>query len=261
MKQVRIAALTPFFTLALTGAISLGLATTSYAQGDDEKKDNGAERQDGERRGRRGRRGGRGMRGFMDADAMKKQLGLDDAQTEKMKTLMTEMRENMRKLREEGGGGRGGWEKMREGMQNMRKKMDEILTPEQREKYKKIQEERRGRFGRGGRRNAGQDFKRLRTEAIKSLALSEEESAVLVPLLDGVIETRKLLKAEAEKRRKTFLEKVRATSDEAELASLLKEFRAAKAADTATLKKSQTKLVEVLTPTQEAKLVAFNLLD
>lgn len=253
-------ALTPLFTLALSGVLSLGLYSPTYAQDSEEKKDKGAEREDGERRrGRRGRRGGRrGMRGgFMNPEQMQKELGLDDAQTAKMKDLMTEMRQSMRKMREEG----GGWEGMREQMQNMRKKMNEILTPEQREKYKKIQEERRGRWGRGGRRNAEQDFKRLRTEAIKSLALSEEESAVLVPLLDGVIETRKLLKAEAEKRRKTFLEKVRATSDEAELADLLKEFRAAKAADTATLKKSQAKLVEVLTPTQEAKLVAFNLLD
>lgn len=201
----------------------------------------------------------------MDPAQMQKDLGLDDAQTEKVKAVMEEMRENFRKMREERGeggrGGRRGWEGMREQMENVRKKIDEILTPEQREKYKKMQEERRNRFRRGGRRNAEEDFKRLRTEAIKSLALSEEESAVLVPLLDGVIETRKLLKTEAEKRRKTFLEKVRATSDEAELANLLKEFRAAKATDAETLKKSQAKLVEVLTPTQEAKLVAFNLLD
>ena len=56
------------------------------------------------------------------------------------------------------------------------------------------------------------------------------QQIVLVPLLDGVIETRKLLKAEGEKRRKAFLQSVRSTSDEAQLSELLKKYRADRAA-------------------------------
>ncbi|MBL4848877.1 MAG: hypothetical protein JKY65_25420 [Planctomycetes bacterium] len=261
--------LAPLYILALSGLISLGFGGVTLAQdakpedsteekkkdGTEEKKKDSTERRRGRRRG--GRRGGRrGMGGF-NPERMQKELGLDDAQSAKMKELMSEMRKSMRKMREEG----GGWEGMREKMGDMRKKMSEVLTPEQRKKFEKMNEGRGRRGMRRGRRNSEQDFKRLRDEAVKSLELSEEESAVLVPLLDGVIETRKLLKAEGEKRRKAFLESVRSTSDEAQLAELLTRYRADRAIDKATLKKSQAKLIEVLTPTQEAKLVAFNLLD
>lgn len=242
-----------FQIATLTFALLMGLGSMSVAQeGDAPKQD------DGEQQGRRqrGNRGGRGMGGF-DPERMAKDLGLSEDQIAKMKAMQEEMRETMRKAREEG----GGFEGMREAMGKMREKMNEILTPEQRKKMEEMRGQRGERGGRGGRRNPEQDFKRLRDEAIKSLALSEEESAVLVPLLDGVIETRKLLVQEGEKRRKEFLEKVRNTTDEAQLAELLGKYRTDKNADQETLKKAQAKLTEVLTPTQEAKLVALNLLD
>lgn len=246
----------PFQTAALTFALSLGLGTVTLAQ--DAPKQDGQDEGEGRRgRGNRGNRGG-GM-GGMDLERMTKDLGLTEDQTAKLKAMQEEMRDAMRKMREEG----GGFEGMREAMGKMREKMNEILTPEQQKKMEEMRGQRGQRGDRGGRggRNSELDFKRLREEAIKSLALSEEESAVLVPLLDGVLETRKLLTEEGEKRRKEFLEKVRNTTDEGELAELLTKYRTDRNGDKETLKKAMSKLTEVLTPTQEAKLVALNLLD
>ncbi|MGE0710182.1 MAG: Spy/CpxP family protein refolding chaperone [Planctomycetota bacterium] len=227
--------------------------------------------QDGQRR-QRGQRGQRGGRGFgMDVEQMKKDLGLSDEQVTKIKAFQEEQlksREEMMKKMREGGGDRNAMrEAFRSAMEEGRKKMEEILTPEQNKKWQE-QMQNRFRGGRGGRGERGDrgggrevNFQRLRDEALKALKLSEEESAVLVPLLDGVFETRKLLVAEQDKRRNAFLEKVRATTGETELAALLKKYREDRDQDKETLKKAQKKLVEALTPEQEALLVAMNILD
>lgn len=241
-----------------TAAFALILPTTTPAIAQDGEKKPEAKKEEGEGEGRRrGRRGGRRGGFGMNPEAMKEQLGLSDEQVKKLNDMRNEMRENFRKMREEGGFDRT---KMRELMQGSMKKMQEVLTPEQRAKWEKAMSERRGRGMDRGRRR-GDNFKQLRERALKELKLSDEEKAVLVPMLDGVLETRKLLAAESDKRRKTFLEKVRATTGETELAMLLKEYRAAGSQDKETLKKAQAKLVEALTPEQEALLVALNILD
>ncbi|HBP17369.1 MAG TPA: hypothetical protein DEA08_06210 [Planctomycetes bacterium] len=256
-------------SLVLATAAVLPLGNVAQAQ-DGER---GTERQeDGERqRGRRGRggRGGRGgFGGFMNPEQMKESLGLNDEQVKKLTELMNSQREGMRdawrKMREEG----MDRTKMREMMEKTRKDMEgklaEILTPEQLEKMKKQREEMRQRFGRRGRdrgERREQNVKRLREEALKLLKLNEEEAAVLVPMLDSVLETRKLLVTEADKRRKELLEKVRNTTAETELSALLSTYRKARDEDKATLAKAQAKLTEVLTPEQEAVLVALNILE
>ena len=89
------------------------------AQDSEEK---GAKPKQGEenRRGRRGRRGGRGGWG-MDPAQLQKDLGLDDAQTEQLKQMWSDMRTQMRdarrKAQEEG-------MDMREAMRSMRKQME-----------------------------------------------------------------------------------------------------------------------------------------
>ena len=82
----------------------------------------------------------------------------------------------------------------------------------------------------------------------------------MLPLLDGVLETKKLLLGEQEKRRKAFLGKVR-ESEGQDLAALLEAYRKARDEDKDTVKKAQEQLREVLTLGQEAKLVGLNILD
>jgi Spy/CpxP family protein refolding chaperone len=276
MKTFRLVAPLALATLLSCGgaAIAQDAPKPDAPKPEQPKADKKEEGREGRRNRRnRGRRGGRGF-GGMDLGAMQKELGLTDDQMAKMKTMQQdaqkagrEMWQKMREQRENGGG--GDRSSMREMFQKMRaeseKKLSEILTPEQMKKMKKFRENQRSRWQGRGRRNRGQNrernFKQLRDEALKALKLSEEEAAVLVPMLDGVLETKKLLVAEAEKRRKAFLESVRKTTGETELSALLKDYRSARAQDRATLKKAQNKLVEALTPEQEALLVAMNVVD
>ena len=254
-------------TLALGLLLPLASTTPAHAQGKDGEKS--AKRKD--ERGRRGRRGRRGWRGGMDLKDMKKKLGLSAEQVTKFEALQKEQREAMRKGWEEmrkrrESGERPDRDAMRKRFQDARKahqkKIDAILTPKQRKQFKKYQEKRRGRRGRwGGRINAEQQAKRLKAAATKILALSQEEQAVIGKLLDDVLESRKLLMGEGEKRRKAFLQAIRETEDEAKLTKLLAEYRKARANDRLALKRYQSKLREVLTPVQEAKLVALNILD
>ena len=118
----------------------------------------------------------------------------------------------------------------------------------------------RGGFGRGGP-GREQGRARLRDEAVKALALGEEEAAVVLPMLDTVLETRELLMREGQERRDAFLKTAREESDPQALAAALEAFRKAKADDKAQLAASQEQLREVLTLEQEAKLVALNVLD
>ena len=103
--------------------------------------------------------------------------------------------------------------------------------------------------------------KRLRAEALKALELDEEATALVTPRLDSVLETRKLILAETARRRDEFRKKIREVTEPAEIETLLKNYREAKQAEQAQLKSSQDQLRELLTLSQEAKLVALNLLD
>lgn len=235
----------------------------------DEKKPEARPERRERRRGRFGRRGGRrgGFgRGMM--DRAKKELGLTDDQVKKFEKLMQDSRKSMRdafrKMREGGGFDRRAmremWQKSRKDMNN---KIKEIMTPEQFKKYQKMMQDQRGRWGRRGRgrRGRGQNTAQLKAEAVKVLKMSDEEKAVIVPMLDSVLNTRKLLLDSQRKRRGDFLKQVRETNDEEQLKTLLAKYRKAREEDKKTLKKAQAQLLEALTPVQEAKLVALNILD
>jgi Spy/CpxP family protein refolding chaperone len=228
------------------------------------------ERGDGDRESRRERRGRRGF-GF-DAEQLKERLGLNDEQVAQLKEIqesMAGLRDEMRELFRS-----GDMQAARERMQGLRAeiegKMKDVLTPEQ---WEKMQEGGMGRmfgrgrggdrggFGRGGREGRERGRARLREEAVKALNLGEEEAAVVLPLLDTVLETRELLMKEGEQRRNDFLKKAREESDPEALAAALEAFRAAKAEDKAQIAAAQEQLREVLTLEQEARLVALNILD
>jgi periplasmic protein CpxP/Spy len=88
-------------------------------------------------------------------EQIKEAVGLNEKQEKQVYDLSLETSKEMRAMREESQG--GGFEGMREKMQEVReeqdKKMKEILTSAQWKKYEKFQEERRERMGnRQGRR-------------------------------------------------------------------------------------------------------------
>lgn len=255
---------------ALTLALTLVLTPLAFAQegtpegdkptpqADGQDEDNG----EGRRRGRRGM-GRRGMQ--LPVERFKEELGLTEEQVAQLEALNAEMQEQGQKLREMFQN--GDMEGAREMMQGFRTKMQDglksFLTEEQQEKAKELMQRGRERFGRRGRGGRGgpQNKARLRDEAVKALALGEEEAAVVLPRLDTVLDTRELLQREQETRRQDFLKKARETSDGDALNALLAEFRTAREADKEQVKAAMDQLREVLTLEQEVKLVGLNVLD
>ncbi len=153
-------------------------------------------------------------------------------------------------------------------------KVEALLTPEQKTKFAdvkaKMQERmQRGPGGRGGEGGPGgrggrggpQLKERLREDALKALALSQEEAAVVTPRLDTVLETRDLTQREAQRAREEFMTKVRETADQAALQKLLADFRTARESGKSQEKAAMDGLRELLTVEQEAKLVGLGILD
>lgn len=196
---------------------------------------------------------------------LEKHLGLTPDQLAKLKEPLQaankqreELMAKMRKVRQE----------LREFQRKTRKdlntKMKEVLTKEQQQKYRELVRRfrQRGRRGQGPRgRRGGIDPRYVRGQAIKDMKLTQEESAVIVPLLDTVLQTGALLRGQQAQRRRKFLSAMLETTDEAQAKKLLKQFRKEKAEDAKTIAKSRAQLREVLTPAQEAKLVAWGVLD
>jgi hypothetical protein len=118
------------------------------------------------------------------------------------------------------------------------------------------------RGGKGAKGKKAARKKALSSDLVmRTLKLDEEESAVIKPLLDAVLETQKLLRGEAAKRWAAFKTAALEGDDEAVLTKLLKTLRRERAEDEATLNKTREKLREVLSIPQEAKLVALRVLD
>lgn len=235
----------------------------------------GAEQQpgeDGRREERRRERRGRGGMG-LPVEQLTRELGLTPEQVQQVEALNQEMREKVRTLMREAfqsGDPQAARQKIQGMFEETFGRLEGLLTPEQQEKAKglreRLSERMRGRFergGRGGRGGFGRENSRarLKEQALEALALSEEEAAVVTPLLDTCLETRELLLEEGERRRQEFLQKARETSEPEALGKLLEEFRASREADKATARQTMDQLREVLTVEQEAKLVGLGVLD
>ncbi|MBL4848761.1 MAG: hypothetical protein JKY65_24840 [Planctomycetes bacterium] len=210
--------------------------------------------------------GGYLPRGFS-LDAMET-LGADKGQLKALgdlaKTLKRERRTLIEELRAEGTLDRS----MRKALDRKLRarfvtKMKVVLSKDQ---YKAW----RGRSSRTKNKNTerggdkGRDEERddeLRKRALKVLAVSDEEAAVLSPLVDGVLQTRRILREEGQTRRAVYLEKVAKLEDAAAVAALLAEFRKQRKEDEESLKKSRHALRETLTAIQEARLVGLGILD
>jgi Spy/CpxP family protein refolding chaperone len=211
--------------------------------------------------------------GGLDTEKLKEQLGLSDEQVEKMNALNEANRAEMSEMREKMRSGEFDFSNMRELMTERReaqtKKINELLTPEQQEKFKKAQEERRSRWGqrgRGGRdggsrgRRGGRDRgARVKENALKALGLDDEVAAVVTPLLDAVLKGRETDRDAQRTRREAFMKKLEG-ADEATVTTLLTEYRAENSKAEEARKKTAEDLREVLTLTQEAKLVGLGVL-
>lgn len=93
-------------------------------------------------------------------EEMKSRLDLSGDQEKQIREIMTKGFETMRKAREEMQNSGGGFEGMREQMQQMREeqnnKIKAILSEEQWDKYQVLQEEMRARRGQGRGGSGGQ---------------------------------------------------------------------------------------------------------
>ncbi len=203
-------------------------------------------------------------------DELKEPLGLSDEQATKLEAINEDLQKQMREFMERMRSGEmPDRSKMRETMQkgreDLRAKIQEILTPEQYTKYQALREKRqregRRRWGGMSSRNRQDLTKRLRKQAVDALALGEEAAALVLPLLDTVLETRKLMLEEAKRRRDEFRKKARESSDPDELTRLLKEFRSAAAEDKKQVAAVGDALRELLTLQQEAQLVGLQILN
>lgn len=261
--------------LALIGALMF--ATPALAQ-DTPPPGGGQDEGGGRRRGGRGGEGG-GRGGFgggfggLNIEQLKGELGLTDEQVAEAEKIAEDMRTKMREAFQSGDR-EGMRDRMRAMFEESFTKLEEKLTPEQKEKFKAFREQmeqRRGQFGRGrggeggerGRGGEGRRFggERLREQALAALALEGEDAAVITPLLDAVLQGRDAARTEAETRRRELQQKVGETTDAEAIGKLLADYRAARETAHATALQTQEQLREVLTVEQEAKLVALGVLE
>jgi Spy/CpxP family protein refolding chaperone len=246
----------------------------------DEKKTDEQPRRDrggrgGDNGGGRGGRNGGGRGGMMNADQLKEELGLTEEQVGKVQGVMDEMREKFRSMGRPGQGGdmNDFREKMTEMQKESREKIKGFLTDAQKpkfEEYVKKQDERMAQFGRGGGQGGGgrgpfgnpeQRKKQLIEDAEKALVLSGEEKTVITPLVEKAVDARMTTRTEGDKRREEFLAFVKKDSPAEEVKAKLEAFRKARDEDNAKVTAAQKALRDVLTPEQEAKLVALGVLD
>ncbi|MCO5170317.1 MAG: hypothetical protein M9894_28610 [Planctomycetes bacterium] len=272
--------------LSLALAAALAMTTPTLAQdtpppqgeGERGRRERG---QGGERgQGRGGFGGGMGGMG-LPLEQLQRELGLTPEQVKEVEAINQELREKGRTLMREAfqSGNPGA---VREQIQKMFEegfeRLEGTLDAEQKEKVKAVRAQMaermqnmqgrmreggaaRGRGGEGGPMGRGNTRQRLKDEALRALALTDEELAVVGPLLDTCLETRELLMAEGETRRQSFLQKARETTDAEALGKLLDQFRVSREQDKATVKQAMDQLREVLTVEQEAKLVGLGVLD
>lgn len=209
---------------------------------------------------------GRGMRGGLPVGPLTDELGLTPEQVAAAEKISEELRAKMRELFES-----GDREGMREKMQALTEegfaKLEPLLTPEQKEKAKAFREQlqqrmQRGPGGdRGGPGGRGERRVRLREEALKALALADEEAAVVTPLLDATLTKRETASIDTDTSRRQLQQKLGETTDPEAVTKLVADFRAARQAARAELEAAQEQLREVLTVEQEAKLVGLGVLE
>lgn len=187
---------------------------------------------------------------------LERELGLSAQQMEQARAIDRGLREAVREAFQ--AGPEGARERIEALMEGAWTGLDPLLTPEQREKARALRERMASRRpGPPGR----PDRARLRSEALRALALEAEEAAVVVPLLDALLAAREAAERDGERLRRQLLGQVRGTSDAAAVTGLLEEHRRERERGMGALREAQARLREVLTVGQEARLVGIGLLE
>lgn len=223
-----------------------------------------------------GRRGGGGnwMERFMgpQIDQLKESLGLTEEQSEEINEILSTFRksaeERFAELREQGFQGmdwREEMQKFRERMNELTSKVQEHLTPEQKEKYEELLQNR-NQFG-GGRRESGERSSRRnspeqRLERIMNdLEIeNEEERAAISEIISETMNADRALNEYLRKMRQDVQEVVESDLGEEAIDAQLQELRTTRRTHEKTLSTLRKELAEIVTYRQEAVLVRHGIL-
>lgn len=273
-----------------TALAALGLALLTFAapaQGQ-EQPPRGEERREGEQEEeeRPGARGGFGE-GFAEqaVSFLKRELDLDPTQEVQVRMIMEDVIERAwSRMSDMFRGGFGpdaltpeAQEKARTAFEDVRletaKRIGEVLSPAQKREFEVLldQFDRRAQRFEQGRRawedpselfNPAPPSKRLMlAKAERALFLGPEETAVILPFIERVLDARQALYEGRKVRRRDLLNATRAGAAQDEIAERLATIRAAEQFQQLELFAAQQALRELLTIEQEARLVAMDVLD
>lgn len=232
---------------------------------------------------RQPRRGRGGFGGAPDAsqivEFLSKELDLTGPQEEQIKKIVeAQMAEAFSKMAELWGSGDGqARDKARKVFDEIRismsKKISEVLTPSQKREFEVLVEQfdRRARDFEESREvddditqllNPKPGSKRiLMAKAERLLFLPPEETAVLLPYIEGVVDKRIGLYEGRKVRRKDLLNATRGGASKAEVGQRLEEIRTAERFQQLELAAAQAELRSLLTIEQEVRFVASGILD
>lgn len=269
--------------------LCLALVTLAAPARAQEQPPRGEERRRGEGEGerQRGPRGGGFGDGFAEQAVtfLKRELDLDPTQEEQIRMIMDDVIE--RALSRMGDMFRGGFgpdaftpeaqEQVRKAFEDVRletaKRIEEVLSPDQRREFEVLldQFDRRAQQFEQGRRaweepselfNPAPPSKRLLLDkAERSLFLGPDETAVILPFIERVLDARQALYEGRKVRRQDLLNATRAGAAQDEITERLATIRAAEQFQQLELFAARQALRELLTIEQEARLVAMEILD
>ncbi len=239
------------------------------------------ERPEGEQR----RRGGGGPpwmnSGWADqaVDFLSQELDLDPGQREKIKKIMEDtMRDAFAQAAEQlGGGGMPDMDKIRSSMEDVRvkvaEKINEVLSPDQRREFEVLVDsfDRRAQSFEQMRR-ASEDptelfdppplSKRiLLSKAERALFLGPDETAVVMPLIERVLDLRIALNEGLKVRRDDLRTAMAGGASDEEVRQRLDGLRGAEERQRQELTAAEAALREVLSLEQEVRFVAMGILD
>lgn len=218
-----------------------------------------------------GGRGGRNFLGGFGIDQLKEELSLNEEQTAKIKDIVDKFREDAQKkmdeLRERGFRGFNWQEEVTKALTDLGNKIKEHLTPDQKEKFDKIVEERTRfmRPGGGGERPnrfvQRPPIEERTKQAMDALKIADgPERAAVQELVTKVLRA----KDEAEDYDREYREKVRDLArgelGEEALEEKLREFRDERKKREKALSAAQRDLNENVTFRQEVLLIEHGLL-
>lgn len=267
-------------TLLLLSVFGSTLGAPALAQDTPQPAPEG-ERQQGEQR----RRGGGGPpwmnSGWADqaVDFLSQELDLDPGQREKIKKIMEDtMRDAFAQAAEQlGGGGMPDMDKIRSSMEDVRvkvaEKINEVLSPDQRREFEVLVDtfDRRAQSFEQMRR-ASEDptelfdppplSKRiLLSKAERALFLGPDETAVVMPLIERVLDLRIALNEGLKVRRDDLRTAMAGGASDEEVRQRLDGLRGAEERQRQELVAAEAALREVLSLEQEVRFVAMGILD